>query len=63
MPNQMKRDVVQSLSIEIGSSFEKVVPGMKSPFSRFFGSGEKDGDSEAIVKEIIKNKLNKLKSN
>ena len=27
---------------EIGSSFEKVVPGMKSPFSRFFGSGEKE---------------------
>ena len=40
------KEDVESISIEIGSSFEKVVPGMKSPFSRFFGSGEKDEDPE-----------------
>src|SRR4051812_47023208 len=30
--------------MKLGSSLEKVVPGMKSPFSRFFGGGEKEID-------------------
>ena len=42
--------------MKLGSSLEKVVPGMKSPFSRFFGGGEKEVNplaSEANHQEKI----------
>ncbi len=53
--------------MKLGSSLEKVVPGMKSPFSRFFGGGEKEVDplaSEANHHEkIVQVKLEQIRPN
>jgi ParB family chromosome partitioning protein len=53
--------------MKLGSSLEKVVPGMKSPFSRFFGGGEKEVDplaSEANHHEkIVQVKLDQIRPN
>lgn len=53
--------------MKLGSSLEKVVPGMKSPFSRFFGGGEKEVDplaSEANHHEkIVQVKIEEIRPN